>query len=1265
MPLIGITYRASDDLFYSGWNQTALLLHELMTTLGFEVILVDMSNSDTKWWPTYPMPSTINTTNLYQMPHVDLLIDIDGRVHPDVRNEFAQKTVVFLRSFLQFTEMDASVYIETPYVTRSMNHVHEVWCWDLLNPANTIPSIQTLFLCPIRRVPFIWSSAVAEHYSKGKMGVFLENESWSVHVAEKNKENTSSAVLPLVAIRELCQKKVLNAKYLIHNMDAIKDNRFLKENVLDNIESDKLPLQMVPKEAFYSWLSDRSILLSHSRFTTLRVGLLNAIWMGLPVIHNSPVLRDLHPLLGSMFYRGNEISGICSAFSAFIGSSNAYYVALPDIRLAILAQYGIFANQETWKALVEETLSAPIVTRAVLPATLPTALPAVVPAALPAVIPSVQPITFDQANLLVAFSDMWPGFNYSSNFITDALRNHLGSNCIVQGVPYDSSITPHLILCGPYTENWKQITSTAPKVFFTAEHWSEPSGFDLYLTSSRVEDDKHLRLPVWMTFIDWFSGATTLPTNTEDNPIRLPLHFAMTPHPVGFAERKEFCGFVVTNPICTIRNEAFQAINSYKKVNSGGALYNNIGGPLALKYPGGGCGDLSKNAFFAEHQFTISFENAQVPGYITEKVLHAKMAGCVPLYWGDANTDSDFVPNSFLNLSAISDPARVVDVIKKLEANPAMCATIASTPILNEEKKKKALDVLTRICQRMLALIPSSVIPSVLPSIHAIDGIQKTYVINLDTRPDRWKKLMEAEPYLESMVERVSGVNGKTLTMNPFIYNMFNKNEFQWKKSIIGCNLSHISIWSKIAVEKEGDYFLVLEDDVRFQKGWMDQWKTYLSHIPADADLLYLGGVLPPNKPALPLASQKYNDYWSFIQPNTLFSPVPLPVFHFCAYSYILTRAGAQKLMTYLFESEQKSFTVSDHLLGHPSVGLKKYFTNPLLSYCFQEDDSTYVNSQFNDLHREDTFDSDIWNNKECFTQEELAPFLPNVAAPAVEPSSSDHLVYFFPGEQSANQPYEMKWLNEILPYPIRLTPLMDQTEIGHNFWFLVQRPYVPQMVKLFQELEMTQIPFKVIHLSDEFEKDDITFYSYSMCTAVFRNYIREEALKMPHVITAPLGYHQYPTQTPKKFNERDLVWSFHGTDWFERSTQLREFVSFVPYSCHLQPHWNHPTATKEKLYLTHMGNSKFCPILKGQNPETFRMYEALESGALPVTTITDEKYLAWIETNLGLSSLYNWTQPSAVLANEKIGENIRIITMVRWNAWKQRVKKACASMFK
>ena len=515
----------------------------------------------------------------------------------------------------------------------------------------------------------------------------------------------------------------------------------------------------------------------------------------------------------------------------------------------------------------------------------------------------------------------------------------------------------------------------------------------------------------------------------------------------------------------------------------------------------------------------------------------------------------------------------------------------------------------------------------------------------------------------------MAGVNGKTLTMNSEIYHMFERNEFQWKKSIIGCNLSHISVWKRMA---ESGAALVLEDDVRFHSGWLASWPAYQQAIPADADVLYLGGVLPPNKPALPSVSRAVNSYWSQIIPNTLFSPVPLPVFHFCAYSYILTQRGAQKLMSFMLDSEKRSFTVSDHLLGHPAVGLVKYHANPLLSFCFQEEDPVYVSSQFNDLHREDTFDSDIWNNKECFTEDELAPFRnplgptgahetsKETSEPSEPPSgyketskeTSALTMYYMAHDGKPFVPYERTWLHDIFQRPIQFV-LLQNVQLGHHSWFVVQRPYLTQYLDLFQRLEEARIPFHVLHLSDEFGNDPL-FYSLSMCKSVVRNYPRADITE-PHVHTIPLGYHHKYVSDKKKMSERELRWSFHGTDWFERAKQLAEFTSFVPYRCNLQPHWNHPTKTRESVYLSQLGNSQFCPILKGQHAETFRFYEALEAGTLPVTNITDEVWLAWIEREMGLLSLYPWKDVRGVMTSG-VSEEVRVEVVRRWAAWKARV---------
>ena len=1236
MRRIGITYNPGLELFYSGLNQTALLLAELFKELGYTVSLVDSKNTDAELFT--PKLDGVLTTKLYQTKGLDYLIDIDGFVNPTSRRSAAKNSIVFLRTVVQFAEMDNSVYPEKPYTPRSFEGVSEIWCWDILNPKETLDSIQILFPCPIRTVPFIWSPTVVSTVTTVNPIQYNTENPWTIHIAEKNIDNSSSSIIPLVAIRELVNNnKDFNASYKCHNMEHILENKFLKENVLNNIEAHTLPIKFIPKEPFYKWLSEENtIMLSHSRFTPLRIGLINALWLGIPIIHNSPILKELHPEMSKMFYFGNSISEISGCFSTFMKGVNGFTSSIDGIKNAIIAKWSIANNLEAWRCI---SLGSPNVAPTVVP------VPTPIATSVPTSVPIVNTIT-------IAFSDMWSGFNYNNNFIIDSVRHELktlGLNIGIQGINYTSDSNPKLLIFGPYGDLWKLVPDTISKVYFSAENWDKPcdSSIKLFLTSSKTEDNTHMRIPTWVTFIDWFSDSTELPI-CEDNPIRIPLHFATSSHSTPFKDRDAFCAFVVSNPICTFRNDAFKSINAYRTVNSGGALYNNIGGQLSLKYPGGGCGDISKYHFFSKHKFTISFENSQADGYITEKVLHAKMAGCVPLYWGDKDTDADFAKGSIVNLSQMTTPEQVLAVLKKLEENPDMCSKIAATPILNEEKKVNALNLISKMAKRLIGLIQvSGVEVSSMPA-----GIDKIFLINLDTRPDRLESLMKAEPYLKDSVTRIPAVNGKTLKMNQFIYNMFDKNQFQWKKSVIGCNLSHITTWSKI-LNEPGEYFLVLEDDVRFKKNWLEDWNKCAKHIPQDADILYLGGVLPPNKAVLPQCMEQVNDYWCQIIPNTFFSPTPLALFHFCAYSYILTKKGAKKLIDYLTNSDLKSFTISDQLLISPQVGLKKYFTNPLLSYCFQEDDPVYLNSQFNDLHRKDNFDSDIWNNTECFTQNELAPF---------QTTTIYHL------SDNTSELYEIPWINEIIPNHTFKQLATSVNNIDSNALFLVQRPFIEQWRQIFNNFLINNITFKVLHLSDEFGKDTIDFYNLPNCKGVIRNYVRSDTPESPHIITVPLGYHHKGANT-KTFSDRKLVWSFHGNSWFNRKSQLENIYSITPHNCFFINEWNAPNMTKQDQYLSVLGNSKFCPILRGNNIETFRLYEALEAGTIPlyVRQLGDDAYWALHSSKLGLLELETWKAATMVIQTflnyPDEGEKYRIKIYDAWQRWKSEIKSSCIAL--
>jgi len=112
-----------------------------------------------------------------------------------------------------------------------------------------------------------------------------------------------------------------------------------------------------------------------------------------------------------------------------------------------------------------------------------------------------------------------------------------------------------------------------------------------------------------------------------------------------------------------------------------------------------------------------------------------------------------------------------------------------------------------------------------------------------------------------------------------------------------------------------------------------------------------------------------------------------------------------------------------------------------------------------------------------------------------------------------------------------------------------------------------------------------------------------------------------------------------------------------------LTPDWNHPTMTKEEHYILTLSDSKFCPVLRGNNIETFRMYECLESVVIPFYVRQEGvvAYWKWISEKLGLFELNSWNKVQSYISifvkNVEAAEKNRLSILERWTAWKNEVQ--------
>lgn len=71
--------------------------------------------------------------------------------------------------------------------------------------------------------------------------------------------------------------------------------------------------------------------------------------------------------------------------------------------------------------------------------------------------------------------------------------------------------------------------------------------------------------------------------------------------------------------------------------------------------------------------FNLCYENTLAPHYVTEKIWHSLMAGCVPVYYGAGSTIAeDFPENSFVDGSKYDDPNHLIDYLMQMDETEAV-----------------------------------------------------------------------------------------------------------------------------------------------------------------------------------------------------------------------------------------------------------------------------------------------------------------------------------------------------------------------------------------------------------------------------------------------------------------------------------------------------------------------------------------------------------------------------------------------------------------
>ena len=310
----------------------------------------------------------------------------------------------------------------------------------------------------------------------------------------------------------------------------------------------------------------------------------------------------------------------------------------------------------------------------------------------------------------VAIIDFWPNFELENNYFFHLLKDVVDLEI--------NQVDPDLMFLHSDSYRWKERwlykDHPAKRVFWTMEGtpplfdadiyppnpsvmtrggvgYGEPNSLaaqktndsdrtyyygrcDFALTHEIMEDSRHYRFPYWLYHIDWFDKGNY---GGEPN-LLIPLdqignnEYYNTP-------KTKFCAHIVSNPV-EKRREIHKKLSEYKQVDGYG---NCFGSGVSMNTFNGvnGPWEEEKLSILKDYRFSICFEQKLRAGYHSEKLFHAKVAGTVPIYWGDKSVNDDFNKKCFINLVDYDSIDDLVEYVKYVDSNEDVYQSYANEPL--------------------------------------------------------------------------------------------------------------------------------------------------------------------------------------------------------------------------------------------------------------------------------------------------------------------------------------------------------------------------------------------------------------------------------------------------------------------------------------------------------------------------------------------------------------------------------------------------------
>jgi len=198
------------------------------------------------------------------------------------------------------------------------------------------------------------------------------------------------------------------------------------------------------------------------------------------------------------------------------------------------------------------------------------------------------------------------------------------------------------------------------------------------------------------------------------------------------------------------------------------------------------------------------------------------------------------------------------------------------------------------------------------------------------------------------------------------------------------------------------------------------------------------------------------------------------------------------------------------------------------------------------------------------------------------------------------------KWIYEILK-KIKYNTINNEKSLEKKDILIIVDSNPEKKSELYDKLKLICSKLILIHLGDETGSYDLSSI-YGKFSYVLRTFCSSKYFKSEHVKCIPIGYKSGIINKHK--DNRKYKWAFTGTPHkSSRHDLLFQLFSIKPFFCHKTEKFNTKIISAEEMSEV-LSSTEFLPCPNGfYHPETYRLYEALQCGCIPIVEDTYKYY--------------------------------------------------------